>query len=159
MSYCVLLNQFSYVTPFLHKLHWLSIHYRILFKYNLLTYKAINVSQPPYLSSQIKRSDLTQGNRLSVSSSIQNKCSGLHSFTVAASTEWNKLPQAIRTVESYLWIQKTVENISFQISLSSTIACLPYQMLIWILTSVLELSYPFLYISKLKNVYINLGAL
>ena len=41
-------NQYCHVTPFLHKLHWLPIHYCILFKYNLLTYKAIHFSQPPY---------------------------------------------------------------------------------------------------------------
>ena len=39
------LNKFSYATPFLHKLHRLPIHYRILFKYNLLTYKATNFSR------------------------------------------------------------------------------------------------------------------
>ena len=38
------LNNFSHVRPFLHKLHWLAIHYRILFKYNLLTYKAKHFS-------------------------------------------------------------------------------------------------------------------
>ena len=32
------LNKFRHVTPFLHKLHWLPIHYHTLFKYNLLTY-------------------------------------------------------------------------------------------------------------------------
>ena len=53
------LSKCSHVTPFLHKLHWLPIHYRILFKYNLLIYKAIHFSQPPYLSSLIKWSDLT----------------------------------------------------------------------------------------------------
>ena len=42
------LNKYCHVTPFLHKLHWLPIHYRILFKYNLLIYKAIHLSQPPY---------------------------------------------------------------------------------------------------------------
>ena len=85
-------NKFSLVTPFLHKLHWLLIHYRILFKYNLLTYKAIHFSQPPYLSSL---SDLTWGNRLSISSSKPNKCSGLCSFTVAAPTECNKFAQTL----------------------------------------------------------------
>ena len=54
------------VTPFLYKLHWLPIHYCILFKYNLLTYKAIHFSQPPYLSCLIRWSDLTWGNRLSI---------------------------------------------------------------------------------------------
>ena len=29
-------KKFSHVTPFLDKLHWLPIQYRILFKYNLL---------------------------------------------------------------------------------------------------------------------------
>ena len=33
------LNKYCHVTPFLHKLHWLPIHYRILFKYNLLLIK------------------------------------------------------------------------------------------------------------------------
>ena len=88
------------------KLHWFPIHYRILFKYNLLTYKAIHFSQPANLSSLIRRSDLTRGNRLSISSSALNKRSGLHSFTVAAPTEWNKLPQAIRTMGSISGFRK-----------------------------------------------------
>ena len=92
------LNKFSHVTPLLHKLHWLCIHYCILFKYNLLIYKAIHFSQPPYLSSLIRRGDLTWGNHLSIFSSKPNKCSGLRSFIVAAPTEWNKLPQAKRGV-------------------------------------------------------------
>ena len=112
------LNKFSHATPFLHKLQWLPIYYSILFKYNLLTYKAIHFSQPPYLSSLIRWSDLTQGNRLSISSSKPNKCSGLHSF-IAAPTEWNKL------------------------SLSSTIAYLPYRTLIWKRTSFWNWTIPF----------------
>ena len=94
------LSKFSHVAPFLHKLHWLPIQYRILFKYNIITYKAINFSQLPYLSSLIKSSDLTQDNRLSVSSTRPNKCMGMHSFAVATLTEWNKLPQAVRTQDS-----------------------------------------------------------
>ena len=53
------LDRTSHVTPFLQKLHWLPITYRILFKYNLITFKAINFSQPIYLSSLIKTSCLT----------------------------------------------------------------------------------------------------
>ena len=58
------LNKYCHVTPFLHKLHWLPIHYCVLLKYNLLTYKAIHFSQPPYPASLIRQSDLTRGNRL-----------------------------------------------------------------------------------------------
>ena len=76
------LNKYCHITPFLHKLHWLSCHYCILVKYNLLTYKAIHFSQPPYFSSLIRQSDLTWGNHLSISLSKPNKRSGgmqLHS--------------------------------------------------------------------------------
>ena len=59
------LHKFSHVTPVLHTLHWLPNYCRILFKCNLLTYKAINFSQPAYISSLVKRGDLTWGNHLS----------------------------------------------------------------------------------------------
>ena len=48
------LDKTSHVTPYLQKLHWLPISYCILFKYNLITFKAIKFSQPSYLSSLIK---------------------------------------------------------------------------------------------------------
>ena len=110
------LNKYCHVTPFLHKLHWLPIHYRILFKYNLLIYKAIHFSQPPYLSALIRRSDLTRGNRLSISSSKPNKRSGLRNFIAGAPTEWNKLPQAIRTIESISGFRKQLKTYLFRLA-------------------------------------------
>ena len=110
------LNKYCHVTPFLHKVHWLPIHYRILLKYNLLTYKAIHFSQPPYLSSLIRQSDLTRGNRLSISSSRPNNSSGLRSFTVGAPTEWNKLPQAIRIIESISGFRKQLKTHLFRLA-------------------------------------------
>ena len=47
------LDKTSHLTPYLQKLHWLPISYRILFNYNLITFKAIKFSQPTYLSSLI----------------------------------------------------------------------------------------------------------
>ena len=110
-----------------HNLLWLPIHYHILFKYNLLTYKAINFSQPPYLSSLIRPSDLTQGNRLSVSSSKLNKHLGLRSFTVAASAEWKKLPPAIRTVGSISGFRKQFKSCNL-ISKLNFYKLIPYPM-------------------------------
>ena len=110
------LNKYCHVTPFLHKLHWLLIYCRILFKYNLLTYKAIHFSQPPYLSSLIRQSDLTRGNRRSISSSKPNKRSGLCSFIIGAPTEWNKLPQAIRTIESISGFRKRLKTYLFRLA-------------------------------------------
>ena len=109
-------NISKYDAELMHKLHWLPIHYRILFKYNLLTYKAIHFSQPPYLSALIRRSDLTRGNRLSISSSKPNKRSGLRSFIAGAPTEWNKLPQAIRTIESISGFRKQLKTYLFRLA-------------------------------------------
>ena len=110
------LNKYCHVTTFLHKLHWLPIHYRILFNYNLLTYKAIHFSQTPYFSSLIRQNDLTRGNRLSISSSKPNKRTGLPSFMVNAPTDWNKLPQAIRTIESISGFRKQLKAYLFRLA-------------------------------------------
>ena len=55
------LNRLSHVSTCLNKLHWLPIEQRILFKYNLLLFKAIKFNQPPYLSFLIRSSSLTWG--------------------------------------------------------------------------------------------------
>ena len=47
---------------------WLPIPYHILLKCNLINFDAIYFPQPTYLSSLIKASSLTRGNRLPVSS-------------------------------------------------------------------------------------------
>ena len=69
-------------------------------KYNLLVFKAINFSQPPYLSALIKSRSLTHGKRLSVSSTCPKKRIGRRDFAVAAPAEWNKLPQTVRTQQT-----------------------------------------------------------
>ena len=94
------LNRLSHVSPYLKKLHWLPIEQRILFKYNLLLFKAIKFNQPPYLSSLIRSSSLTRGNRLSVSTYRPSRQIGTRSFAVAAPVEWNKLPQTVRSQDT-----------------------------------------------------------
>ena len=64
------LDKMSHVTPFLKKLHWLPIQHRILFKYNLLVFKAINLSQPPYLSALIRSSSPLASNSTSINPTI-----------------------------------------------------------------------------------------
>ena len=94
------LDKMSHVTHFLKKLHWLPIQHCIFFKYNLLVFKAINLSQSPYLSALIRSSSLTHGNRLSVSSTHPKKHIGRRGFAVATPTEWNKLPQTVRSQQT-----------------------------------------------------------
>ena len=94
------LDKMSHLTPFLKNLHWLPIQHRILFKYNLLVFKAINLSQPLYLSALISSSSLTYSNRLSVSSACPKKHIGRRGFAVATPAEWNKLPQTVRSQQT-----------------------------------------------------------
>ena len=86
------LDRTSRVTPFLQKLHWLPITCHILFKYNLITFKAIKFSQTIYLSSLIKTSCLSRGNCLSLSSVSHKKAIGRRGFAIASPTKWNRLP-------------------------------------------------------------------
>ena len=88
------LDKRSHVTSYLQKLHCLPISYRILFKYNLITFKAIKFSQPTYLSSLIKTSSLTHRNQLSLSLVHPKKAIGRQGFEMASPTEWNRLPQS-----------------------------------------------------------------
>ena len=106
----------SHVTPFLKKLHWLPIQRRILFKYNLLVFKAINLSQPPYLSALIRSSSLTHGNRLSISSTRPNKHIGRCGFAVAAPAEWNKLPQTVRSQQTIDGFRSQLKTYLFRLA-------------------------------------------
>ena len=82
----------SHVTPFLKKLHWLPIQRRMLFKYNLLVFRAINLSQALYLSVLIRSSSLAATGYLSPQPALRS--------TVATPAEWNKLPQTVRSQQT-----------------------------------------------------------
>ena len=110
------LDRMSHVTPFLEKLHWLPIQYRILFKYNLLVFKAINFSKSPYLSDLIKSSSLTRGNRLSVSSIRPRKHIGRRAFAVAAPFEWNRLPQIVRSQQTVTGFRSQLKTHLFRLA-------------------------------------------
>ena len=45
-----LTKKFDHITPVLIQLHWLPVHFRILFKVLLLVYKALNGMAPLYIT-------------------------------------------------------------------------------------------------------------
>ena len=109
------LNRKSYVSPYLQRLHWLPVHYRVLFKFNLLIYKALNLSQPPYLASLIKASPSARGKRLVSSHSAKN-CMGYRSFVTDAPREWNNLPQCIRVLDSLPEFRSILKTYLFRLA-------------------------------------------
>ena len=100
----------------LKKLHWLPIQHRILFKYNLLVFKAINLSQPLYLSALIRSSSLTHGNRLSVSSTRPKKHIVRCGSAVPPPAEWNKLPQTVRSQQTIDGFRSQLKTYLFRLA-------------------------------------------
>jgi len=44
------ISRFGHISPVLFELHWLPVHYKIIFKVLVITYKAINGMAPKYIS-------------------------------------------------------------------------------------------------------------
>jgi hypothetical protein len=97
-------NRRDHITPALHKLHWLPIHERIVFKIATITFKVLNNHQPAYLFELLTRHNPSR----SLRSSSQNLLSvprvdleiGRRSFKFAAPTIWNRLPLSVRSCSS-----------------------------------------------------------
>ena len=110
------LDHQTHISPHLEKLHWLPIKYRIMFKYNLITFKAITFNQPSYLSSIIESSDLTRGNGLSVSSFHLYRQIGHGSFQVSAPVEWNRLPTVVRSQTEFTSFRNKLKTHLFRLA-------------------------------------------
>ena len=73
----------------------LGVH--LMFKCNLLIYKAMHLNKTPYISTLIKCSHPRSGKCFLVSSTRPSEYMGLDTFQVVAHTGWNSFPGAIRT--------------------------------------------------------------
>ena len=108
------LDKTSHITQFLQKLHWLLISYHILFKYNLITFKAIKFSQPTHLSSLMKTSSLTHGNWLSLSSVCPRKA------IAGQGLQWlpplNRLPQLVRAQHTVTGFRSQLKTYLFRLA-------------------------------------------
>ena len=107
------LDKTSHVNSDLQTLNWLPILYRILFKYNLITFKTIKFSQPTYLSSLIITSSLTRGNWLSLSLVHLKKAIGRQGYAMASPIEWNRLPQSVRSQNTWTGFQSQLKTYLF----------------------------------------------
>ena len=90
----------KHITPILLDLHWLPIHYRIVFKILLITYKALNNLAPSYIRDLLtpyvpSRQLRSSSKNLLVIPHYNLKTYGARSFSVAAPTLWNTLPSDI----------------------------------------------------------------
>ena len=134
----------SYVTvclPYLNKLHLLpnEYHIHVLLKYHLLTYKAINLNQLPYLSS--------------LSESLSPSKPSEPDLMNAQRCIVQKKTQTIRTQDSVIGFRKQFKNYLFRLACPFH-SLLAYQAPSCRWTFFWELDYLFLDSSVLENVHI-----
>ena len=94
-------SKFEHITPVLKKLHWLPIKQRIDYKLCLLTYKTLQIQQPPtYLYNSLSFPSHSLSTRSSDSSVLSipyvRTSLGKRAFSVIAPRLWNSLPPDTR---------------------------------------------------------------
>ena len=106
----------DHATPLLKTLHWLKVEYRIKFKINLLSFKALHGKAPPYLSTMIAPYKPSRALRSADKGSLvkkggrMGKRTGARAFSVCAPVLWDEVPQDARdclTVEAFKKSLKT----------------------------------------------------
>ena len=101
-------KKFDHITPVLHKLHWLPVEIRIIYKILLLTFKALNGMGPSYIHDMLHsyhpNCNLRSGNKFLLKVPRSRLASGAdRSFSVVAQKLWNELPISLKlckTLES-----------------------------------------------------------
>ena len=112
----------DHVTPLRKELHWLPIEARPVFKILCYTYKAMQGNLPEYMCDMVsvynpKRCGLRSGN-----SSIKRLCTvkansakyGNMCYSIAAPSLWNKLPENIRSAETFATFKKSLKTFIFK---------------------------------------------
>ena len=104
-----------HISPILHNLHWLPISFRIQYKINLLTFKALHGSAPPYLASMLQHRHARPGLRSSGSMLLVPRTRlasyGDRAFSNLAPRLWNSLPQSLRDTVTFLTSKTPLKHI------------------------------------------------
>ncbi len=98
-------GKFDHISGKLRDLRWLPVGYRIKYKINLLTWKALNDMSPEYISGMITLrkdgQDLRSGNtKVLHVPKTKLKTMGDKAFSVVAPKAWNQLPSKLRLNEN-----------------------------------------------------------
>ena len=100
-----LAKKFDHIIPVLIQLHWLPVHFRILFKVLLLVYKALNGMAPWYITELLSyrtcsRTLRPTDQKLLTVPNSRLKTYGDRAFSVAAPKLWNELPLDLRSLDT-----------------------------------------------------------
>ena len=95
-------GKYEHISEKCKDLNWLPVAYRVKYKLNVLTWKALHDQAPEYISDLIHERDhgidLRMGNSLVLDIPKTNlKSMGDKAFSVVAPKAWNLLPKELRT--------------------------------------------------------------
>ena len=98
-------KKYQSISPVLQSLHWLPVHYRIMFKILLLSYQCFHNLAPSYLTELLTiykpGRNLRSGKKnFFVISPVLTKTYGERTFAHAAPIMWNNLPDSLRSLNS-----------------------------------------------------------
>ena len=101
----------SSVSHVIHKLHWLRVDQRIVYKILLIVYKHCNGISPDYLNNLL---EITNAETKTLKVRYYDTKSGRRAFSYVAPRFWNGLPKDIRTITSIDIFKKKLKHILFK---------------------------------------------
>ena len=109
--------RFSSSVPLLKSLHWLPVHYRIIFKICTISYQALASKQPTYLNSMLTPARNSRELRSTSSyplyiPRVKTKA-GTRAFSVAAPTLWNSLPVSVKSEGNIVSFRRRLKTYLF----------------------------------------------
>ena len=113
-------GKFEHVTPIMYELHWLPLHERIGFKIIMMTFKILHGHAPGYLEQLLElyfpeRQLRSSTNHYQLTVPRYNtRTYGYRSFSVAAPTLWNRLPNRIRSITEFQTFKKSLKTHLFR---------------------------------------------
>ena len=106
----------DHITPILKKLHWLPVVKRIEYKIAMTTFNVLTSGQPAYLVEllvPVKQSARRSSNKNLLVAPLIKSANGRRSFSYAAPTVWNSLPQHIRDCKAPATFKKSLKTFLF----------------------------------------------
>ena len=112
-------SKYDHITPVLAELHWLPVEKHIIFKILLLTYKALHIQAPTYISELLvpykPARTLRSSSALLLKQHKYNlKNYGYRQFQVSAPCLWNSLPKSIKSASSVNFFKSKLKTYLYE---------------------------------------------
>ena len=105
---------FSSPVPLLKSLHWLPVHYRVIFNICTISYLAFASKQPTYLNSMLTLARNSRELRSTSSNPLYiprvKTKAGTRAFSVAEPTLWNSLPVCVKSVGNIVSFRRRLKT-------------------------------------------------